>query len=224
MPIHLKVRVSSPHLVLCHPMLRIQQLPDPVSYEQGLELQESLVQSLASGSGVETLLLLEHLPVYTIGRLKDRSSLGPSPHLPHPVHETNRGGQATYHGPGQIVGYPILDLTRRGRDLHAHLRILEEILIEACAHFGVQASRREGLTGVWIENRKIASLGVGVRRWISMHGFAINITRDSLNPFQSITPCGIQNVTMTSLESESTRPVSMAEAFNTISTIANNTL
>lgn len=198
--------------------MRIHRLPDPVSYELGLELQESVVRSLADGTGEETLILLEHLPVYTIGRLRDRSSLGTT--LPHPVHETNRGGQATYHGPGQIVGYPILDLTRRGRDLHAHLRLLEEILIEACARFGVSAGREPGLTGVWVHGRKIASLGVGVRRWISMHGFAINITKDSLIPFQSITPCGIQDVVMTSLESESPQPVTLDEAMGVIADIA----
>ena len=205
-------------------MLRIQRLPAPISYEQGLELQESLVGALAEGSGEETLLLLEHLPVYTIGRLKDRSSLGAAPVLPHPVHETNRGGQATYHGPGQIVGYPILDLTRRGRDLHAHLRLLEDVLIEACAGFGVQASRRDGLTGVWVENRKLASIGVGVRRWISMHGFAINITRQSLAPFASITPCGIQDVVMSCLESEAGTAITVDDAMDRIAAIAANKL
>jgi lipoyl(octanoyl) transferase len=198
--------------------MRIHRLTDPVSYERGLELQESIVRSLADGTGEETLLLLEHLPVYTIGRLRDRSSLGPS--LPHPVHETNRGGQATYHGPGQIVGYPILDLTRRGRDLHAHLRLLEDVLIDACARFGVQSNRQPGLTGVWVHGRKIASLGVGVRRWISMHGFAINITKSSLIPFQSITPCGIQNVVMTSLESEAPSPVTTDDAMTAIAELA----
>ncbi len=198
--------------------MRIHRLPAPISYEHGLELQESIVRSLTDGTGEETILLLEHLPVYTIGRLRDRSSLGAT--LPHPVHETNRGGQATYHGPGQIVGYPILDLTQRGRDLHAHLRLLEDILIETCARFGVTAGREPGLTGVWVQGRKIASLGVGVRRWISMHGFAINITRNSLTPFQSITPCGIQNVVMTSLESESPLPVTLDDAMHVIAEIA----
>lgn len=205
-------------------MPRILRLPEPVTYEQGLELQESLVRDLLDGGGGETLILLEHLPVFTIGRQRDRSSLRDPSHLPHPVHETNRGGQATYHGPGQIVGYPILDLTRRGRDLHTHLRLLEGILIEACAHFGVQATREPGLTGVWVHGRKIASLGVGVRRWISMHGFAINITRESLGSFQSITPCGIQNVVMTSLESESPGPVSVGTAMDVIAEISSRLL
>ena len=139
-------------------------------------------------------------------------SLREAGRLPFPVYETNRGGQATYHGPGQWVGYPILDLNPRGRDLHRHLRLLEEALIRACGGFGVVAGRREGLTGVWVENRKLASIGVGVRKWISMHGFAINITRQSLPPFSAINPCGLDGVTMTCLEAEAGRVIPMADA------------
>lgn len=197
-------------------MLRILQLPEPITYEDGLALQQRHVDAILDGSGSETILLLEHQPVYTIGRLKDQSSLRNAALLPHPVFDTNRGGQATYHGPGQIVGYPILDLNPRGRDLHEHLRLLEEALILACAGFGVTAGRREGLTGVWVENRKLASIGVGVRKWISMHGFAINITRASLPPFLAITPCGIADVTMTCLESEAGKPIPMDDAFRVI--------
>lgn len=182
-----------------------------VTYEAGLQHQESAVAALLDGSGVETLFLLEHTPVYTIGRLRDQSSLRDPASLPAPVHETNRGGQATYHGPGQLVGYPILDLRERNRDLHAHLRQLEEALILACADFGIAATRREGLTGVWVENRKLASLGVGVRKWISMHGFAINVTADSLLPFFAITPCGLDGVVMTCVAREAGRPVSVEE-------------
>lgn len=193
-------------------MLEIIHLPDPVTYEDGLRLQEEQVQSILSGAGKETIYLLEHQPVYTIGRLRDQSSLRDAARLPYPVHETNRGGQATYHGPGQLVGYPILDLNPRGRDLHEHLRRIEEALILACGRFGVAAGRREGLTGVWVENRKLASIGVGVRKWVSMHGFAINITRESLPPFFAITPCGLDGVSMSCLESEAGRNVSVAEA------------
>jgi lipoyl(octanoyl) transferase len=113
----------------------------------------------------------------------------------------NRGGQATYHGPGQLVGYPLIDLRRRGQDLHRYLRALEEILVELCAGYGVVAQRREGLTGVWVGERKLASIGVGVRRWVAMHGFALNVCGD-LAPFASITPCGIAGVEMTSLSRE----------------------
>ncbi len=193
-------------------MLEILHLPGLICYEAGLQLQEAHVQAILDGSAHDTIFLLEHQPVYTIGRLRDQSSLRDAASRPHPVHETNRGGQATYHGPGQLVGYPILDLTPRGRDLHDHLRKLEEALIRACARFGVITGRREGMTGVWVGNRKLASIGVGVRKWISMHGFAINITNESLPPFFAITPCGLDGVSMSSLETETGRPVSVAEA------------
>jgi lipoyl(octanoyl) transferase len=111
-----------------------------------------------------------------------------------------------------LVGYPILDLNKRGRDLHVHLRNLEDILIRACAAFGVTAGRREEMTGVWVENRKLASIGVGVRKWISMHGFAINITKECLPPFSAITPCGLDGVSMTCLEDEAGRAISVTDA------------
>ena len=192
-------------------VLQILHLPELITYEAGLRLQQQHVDAILAGTGQDTILLLEHEPVYTIGRLRDQSSLRDAGMLPHPVFETNRGGQATYHGPGQLVGYPILDLNKRGRDLHAHLRNLEEVLIRACADFGVNAGRREGLTGVWVENRKLASIGVGVRKWISMHGFAINITKESLPPFFAITPCGLDGVSMTCLENEAGREIPVRE-------------
>lgn len=182
-----------------------------VSYEEGLKHQDSAVEDILERSGGETLLLLEHAPVYTIGRLRDQSSLGDPALLPAAVHETNRGGQATYHGPGQLVGYPILDLRERNRDLHAHLRNLEEALILTCRDLGVPATRREGLTGVWVENRKLASIGVGVRKWISMHGFAMNITPECLLPFFAITPCGIDGVVMSCVAQEARREVTVEE-------------
>jgi len=197
-------------------MLRITHLPGLIPYEDGLRLQEDTVAAVLAKEAPDTLFLLEHQPVFTIGRLRDQSSLRDSSLLPYPVHDTNRGGQATYHGPGQLTGYPILDLTVRGKDLHEHLRKIEEALIRACQRFGVQAGRREGLTGVWVENRKLASIGVGVRKWISMHGFAINITDESLPPFFAITPCGLDGVSMTSLEKEAGRPITVAEAATVI--------
>ena len=192
------------------PEIRI--MPEPVSYEDGLDLQHNAVEAILSGQGNDTIFLLEHKPVYTIGRLRDQSSLKATGSLPHPVFETNRGGQATYHGPGQLVGYPILDLNPRGRDLHLHLRLIEDALIAACADLGVDAGRREGMTGVWVEDRKLASIGVGVRKWVSMHGFAINVTRESLPPFLSITPCGLDGVSMTCIEAEMPASVTMAVA------------
>jgi lipoyl(octanoyl) transferase len=193
-------------------MLPIIHLPELIRYADGLRLQEQAVEAVLDGTGGELVYLLEHQPVYTIGRLRDQSSLREPGALPHPVVETNRGGQATYHGPGQVVGYPILDLTHRGKDLHVHLRALEEALIRACATFGVTATRRDGLTGVWVEQRKIASLGVGVRRWVSMHGFALNVSNECLPPFLAITPCGLEGVTMTSLEQETGTAVTTAAA------------
>ena len=193
-------------------MLKIIHLSDNIAYEDGLRLQEEQVAAILDGTDSDTIFLLEHQAAYTIGRLRDQSSLRDSNSLPFPVHEINRGGQATYHGPGQLVGYPILDLNPRGKDLHEHLRILEEALICSCQHFGVQAGRREGLTGVWVGNRKIASIGVGVRKWISMHGFAINITKECLPPFFAITPCGIDGVAMGCLEDEAGRGITVAEA------------
>ena len=190
----------------------IHQIHEPVPYADGLELQRRRVDDLLAGLQPEAIFLLEHPPVYTIGRLRDQSSLRNPACLAHPVHETNRGGQATYHGPGQLVGYPVLDLNRRGRDLHDHLRRIEDALILGCAELGVAAGRRDGLTGVWADDRKLASIGVGVRKWISMHGFAINITRAPLAAFQAITPCGLDGVTMTSLESETRRTIDMNHA------------
>jgi len=182
-----------------------------ISYADGLLMQQQAVSDLLENDAAETLILLEHQPVYTIGRLRDQSSLGDASQLPHPVVETNRGGQATYHGPGQLVGYPILDLRVRGQDLHAHLRWIEDLLINACREFGVEAGRREALTGVWVRDRKLASIGVGVKKWISMHGFAINITAECLPPFHAITPCGIDGVNMTCLSHEAGREISVSE-------------
>ncbi len=199
------------------PPPRLVHLPQPLAYAEGLHMQEQTVADLLAGRGGEVILLLEHQPVYTIGRLRDHSSLRDAAALPHPVVETNRGGQATYHGPGQLTGYPILDLNHRGRDLHRHLRKLEDALIQLCATLDLEAGRREGLTGVWVGNRKLASIGVGVRKWVSMHGFALNVTRTCLPPFAAITPCGIGGVTMTCLESELGRAVSVEETVELLS-------
>lgn len=180
-----------------------------VRFEDAFALQEEIVaRKIADAAADDELLLLEHEPVYTIGRTPDQSSLLDAARLPHPVVQINRGGQATYHGPGQLVGYPILDLNPRGRDLHRYLRALEELLIVALAEFGVAGERREGLTGVWVGGKKIASIGVGVRRWITMHGFALNVCGD-LSAFGSITPCGIAGVEMTSVERECGRAITV---------------
>ena len=180
-----------------------------IGYAEGLAIQERHLQNCLA-TGEERILLLEHEPVYTIGRLLNKSSLGEVSQLPHPVYETNRGGQATYHGPGQLVGYLILDLRKRGRDLHVYMRTIEAILIDLLGRFGIDASRIEGKTGVWVQNRKIASIGVGVKKWITMHGFALNVARD-MTGFAAITPCGIVGVQMTAMSLEIGRDVSLDE-------------
>ncbi len=135
-----------------------------VSFADALAMQEEIIaRKRADPTWPDELLLLEHEPVYTIGRTPDQSSLRGATHLPHPLFPINRGGQATYHGPGQLVGYPIIDLRRYGPDLHRYLRWVEEVLIELLAACEVSAQTRPGLTGVWIGERKIASIGIGVR-------------------------------------------------------------
>jgi lipoyl(octanoyl) transferase len=182
-----------------------------MEFAGALALQEEIVaKKREDRSSADELLLLEHEPVYTIGRTPDRSSLLGAAHLPHPLFSINRGGQATYHGPGQLMGYPIIDLRRCGQDLHKYLRWLEQLLIELLAEYNIVASRRESLTGVWVENRKIASIGVGVRHWITMHGFALNV-RGDLSPFNHIIPCGINKVAMTSIEKETDHKFSVVE-------------
>ena len=209
--------------------LRVQWL-GRIEFAHALGLQEKIVaKKRVDPSSNDELLLLEHEPVYTIGRTPDRSSLSATgrirrgevgaAHLPHPVFSINRGGQATYHGPGQLMGYPIIDLRRCGQDLHRYLRWLEQLLIELLGQYGIAASRRESLTGVWIENRKIASIGVGVRHWITMHGFALNVCGD-LSPFNQIVPCGIDNVTMTSMEKETSNAFSVVDVAEMLEKLA----
>ena len=190
-----------------------------MEFARSLGLQEEIVaKKRADPSHPDELLLLEHEPVYTIGRTPDQSSLSATgrirrgelgaAHLPHPLFAINRGGQATYHGPGQLMGYPIIDLRGCGQDLHRYLRWLEQLLIEMLAQYEIAAAQRVSLTGVWIDDRKIASIGVGVRHWITMHGFALNVCGD-LSPFNQIVPCGIDNVAMTSMEKETGRTFSV---------------
>jgi len=178
-----------------------------IDYQSALRIQEERLDSCLN-DGKETVILLEHEPVYTIGRLPDKSSLRVVAQLPYPLFETNRGGQATYHGPGQLVGYPILDLRQRGRDLHCYLRNLEDLLIELLKEFDIQGEKVAGKTGVWVQDRKIASIGIGIRKWVTMHGFALNVAGD-LTGFQSIVPCGLPGVRMTSISAESGYQVSL---------------
>ena len=205
-----------------------------MEFAPALALQDEIVAKKRNGPSFEDqLLLLEHEPVYTIGRTPDRSSLSAkgltgrgelgSAHLPHPLFSINRGGQATYHGPGQLMGYPIIDLRRCGQDLHKYLRWLEQLLIDLLAQYGIAAQRRESLTGVWVENRKMASIGVGVRHWITMHGFALNVCGD-LSPFDHIVPCGINNVAITSMEKETKKSFTVANIARTVEKLASDSI
>jgi lipoate-protein ligase B len=182
------------------------------AYDDALALQRRLVDERAGGCGVDRLLLLEHDPVVTLGR----GFTGPEPELGGvPVVKIERGGKATYHGPGQLVGYPIVALGEGERDLHAYLRKIEDVLIGALAEFGLDGVREPGATGVWILTpaglRKVASIGVAVRRWVTFHGFALNVAGD-LRGFSGFEPCGFRPEVMTSLEAALGRPVPLEES------------
>ena len=171
-------------------------------YAEALEWQRSLAQARIEGRLVnDLLLLLEHPAVVTLGRNSDVAHLLSGDGVE--VFETERGGDVTFHGPGQLVGYPIIDLTRHKPDLHWYLRTLEQALIEALAGVGIPADRKPGYTGVWTRegSRKIASIGIHVKQWVTWHGFALNVTTD-LSQFGRIVPCGIPGVEMTSVEQE----------------------
>ncbi len=175
-------------------------------YGETLLLQRELVaRRLADPTLDDVLLLVEHEPVVTLGRGTQASSLPSSPaeleRRGLEVFEVERGGDVTWHGPGQLVGYPIFDLGRHRQDLHWYLRQLEASLVDALATLGVRGQREPGLTGVWAGGGKIASIGIHVRRWITFHGFALNVTTDR-RAFESIVPCGIHGVTMTSVAQE----------------------
>ncbi len=167
-------------------------------------MQERLIEERLRGDD-DILVLLEHDPVITLGRGAQNGNVLLSPaalaRQGIECHRVGRGGDVTWHGPGQLVGYPIVHLDRLGRDLHLYLRRLEETLIRALGDFGVTGARLPGKTGVWVENRKIASIGVGVRRWVAWHGFALNLAPD-LSGFAAIVPCGLAGVAMTSLAAE----------------------
>jgi lipoyl(octanoyl) transferase len=177
-----------------------------MGYGEAFSLQERLVSLVQEGQE-ETLLLLEHTPVYTIGAGGSLDNLL-DPDID--VNRVNRGGDITYHGPGQLMGYPILDLSRRGRDLHRYLRFLEELLVEVSGALGVTGFPTAGKTGVWTTRGKLASIGVGVRRWVSMHGFCLNVSPDT-SPFQHINPCGMAGCPITSLTLERGAQPAMAE-------------
>lgn len=175
-----------------------------VAYGEAAELQRQLAVARMRGEVEDSLLLLEHPPVITLGRGAKRGHLRMEERLLQArgidVWEIERGGDVTFHGPGQLVGYPIVDLTRHGKDLHLYMRKLEEVLIQTLLVYGIQGERRAGQTGVWIGEAKIASIGVHVSRWVSRHGFALNVSTD-LGAFDLIVPCGLSGIRMTSMTS-----------------------
>ena len=184
-----------------------------VPYQEAWDLQRSLAGAVSQGAIPDTVVFLEHTPVVTLGRRTDAGEL----HVPEgaevDVVETDRGGKSTYHGPGQLVCYPILDLTRHGTDVKRYCRDLEEALIRTLAPFGVEATRIDGLTGIWLERppRKIASIGIHVAKWITTHGYALNVDLDPAPFTQWITACGLEDAQFTTIARELGRPVIVDE-------------
>jgi lipoyl(octanoyl) transferase len=191
----------------------VMHLPGLTPYDEAWELQRALAGAVSQGAIPDTVLFLEHPPVVTLGRRTDAGEL----HLPEDaeveVVETDRGGKSTYHGPGQLVCYPILDLNRHGRDVKKYCRDLEEAIIRTLDALGVAGGRVEGLTGVWLESppRKIASIGVHISRWVTTHGYALNVSLDPA-PFTSwITACGLEDAAFTTVARELGREVTVDE-------------
>jgi lipoyl(octanoyl) transferase len=175
-----------------------------VPYREAWELQRSLAAAISQGAMPETVLLLEHPPVVTLGRRTGEDELHVPEGAPVEIVETDRGGRSTYHGPGQLVAYPILDLRRHGKDVKRYVRDLEQALVKTLAAFSLDGERMEGLTGVWLTNppRKIASIGVHISRWVTTHGYALNVDLD-LAPFTDwITACGLEETAFTTMSRE----------------------
>ncbi len=182
-------------------------------YREALALQRSLAERVLKGELPDTIVFLEHPPVITLGRRTEAGEL----HVPEgadvEIVETNRGGKSTYHGPGQLVCYPILDLTRHGQDVKRYCRDLEEALIRTMAPLGVEATRIDGLTGIWLESppRKIASIGIHISKWVTTHGYALNVDLDPAPFTEWITACGLEDAAFTTIAHELGRPVSVEE-------------
>ena len=184
-----------------------------VPYREAWELQQSIAGAVSQGAMPDTILLLEHPPVVTLGRRTDEGEL----HIPEDAEvelvETNRGGKSTFHGPGQLVCYPILDLRRHGQDVKRYCRDLEEALVRTLAAFSLEGERIEGLTGVWLTSppRKIASIGIHISRWVTTHGYALNVDLDPAPFTQWITACGLEDAAFTTIARELGRPVTVDE-------------
>ena len=187
-------------------------------YDEVWEKQKALVDQRRFGAVPDTLILVEHDPVYTLGKNSNENHLLQTRDRHVPVYHIERGGDVTFHGPGQLVGYPILDLHNHRLSVSWYMRTLEEILIQTLGQFGIESQRREGLTGVWVREEKIAALGVRLSRWISMHGFALNVNTD-LKFFDGIIPCGIFEYDVTSMSQILGEEVSLVEVEETLITI-----
>jgi lipoyl(octanoyl) transferase len=187
---------------------------DTIDYKEAWDLQKTIFELRYKQKINDVLLLLEHPHTYTLGKTADEKNLiGNEEYLNKnkiSVYDIDRGGDITYHGPGQIVGYPIIDLNNWGKDTGKYLRALEEIIIRTCADYGLTVTRVPKYTGVWIEDRKIAAIGIKVTRWITMHGFALNVNTD-LSLYNGIIPCGIINKEVTSLKKELNTEINIQE-------------
>lgn len=183
-------------------------------YKDAWDLQKSIHQQRVENKIDDILFLLEHPHTYTLGKTADKENLiGDDNYLAQnniSVYNIDRGGDITYHGPGQIVGYPIINLTNWIQDTHKYLRAIEEIIIKVCGTYGLKASRVENYTGVWIDDRKICAIGIKLSRWITMHGFAFNVNTD-LKLFNGIIPCGISDKDVTSLNRELNKEINLSE-------------
>jgi lipoyl(octanoyl) transferase len=190
-------------------LLNLGEMP----YLEAWDLQRSLAGAVSQEAIPDTIVLLEHPPVVTLGRRTDGGEIHVPPDAAVEVVETDRGGKSTFHGPGQLVCYPIFDLNRHGRDVKRYCRDLEEAVIRTLAAFDIQATRIEGLTGVWLESppRKIASIGVHISRWITTHGYALNVDLDPAPFTEWITACGLEDASFTTMAKELGRPVTVDE-------------
>jgi lipoyl(octanoyl) transferase len=184
-----------------------------VPYEEAWELQRSLAGAVSQGAIPDTVLFLEHPPVITLGRRTEEGELHVPAEAEVDVVETNRGGKSTFHGPGQLVCYPILDLNRHGRDVKRYVRELEEALLRTLAAFDIEGRRFDGLTGVWLDRppRKIASIGVHVSRWVTTHGYALNVDLDPAPFTRWITACGLEDAAFTTMARELGGPLTVDE-------------
>jgi lipoyl(octanoyl) transferase len=186
---------------------------DRVPYQEAWDLQRALAGAVSQGAIPDTVIFLEHPPVVTLGRRTDEQELHVPPGAEVDVVETDRGGKSTYHGPGQLVCYPILNLERHGKDVKKYVRDLEEALIRTLRPLGIEATRLDGLTGVWLQRppRKIASIGVHISRWVTTHGYALNVDLDPAPFTEWITACGLEDAAFTTIARELARTVTVEE-------------